>query len=109
MQVLINKGFLLNSEKNLAQIRLVVFKKNAKNAFGSVTSFFGIKVCVFFSKTLYTSNSKRLKTVMVTQVLNSKLGITIRVLVTFATILTAKRTIQKIHKHSLNHGIMTYR
>jgi len=27
-----NKCFLLNPEKNLAQIRLVVFKKNAKNA-----------------------------------------------------------------------------
>jgi len=32
MQVVINKCFLLNSEKNLAQIRLVVFEKNAKNA-----------------------------------------------------------------------------
>jgi len=29
-------------------------------------------------------------------------------LVIFATILTAKRTIHKIHKHGLNHGIMTY-
>jgi len=28
-QVIINKYFLLNREKNLAQIRLVVFKKNA--------------------------------------------------------------------------------
>jgi len=27
-----NKCFLLNLEKNLAQIRLVVFKKNSKNA-----------------------------------------------------------------------------
>jgi len=27
-----NKCFLLNLEKNLAQIRLVVFEKNAKNA-----------------------------------------------------------------------------
>jgi len=27
-----NKCFLLNREKNLVQIRLVVFKKNAKNA-----------------------------------------------------------------------------
>jgi len=25
-----------------------------------------------------------------------------------ATILLAKRTIHKIHKHGLNHGIMTY-
>jgi len=29
MQVVINKCFLLNPEKSLAQIRLVVFKKNA--------------------------------------------------------------------------------
>jgi len=29
MQVVINKCFLLNSEKNLAQIRLVVFEKSA--------------------------------------------------------------------------------
>jgi len=29
MQVVMNKRFLLNSEKNLAQIRLVVFEKNA--------------------------------------------------------------------------------
>jgi len=28
-----NKCFLLNPEKNLAQIRLVVFEKNAKNAY----------------------------------------------------------------------------
>jgi len=27
-----NKCFLLNPEKNLVQIRLVVFEKNAKNA-----------------------------------------------------------------------------
>jgi len=32
MQVVIIKCFLLNPEKNLAQIHLVVFKKNAKNA-----------------------------------------------------------------------------
>jgi len=32
MQVLINNCFLLNPEKNLALIRLVVFEKNAKNA-----------------------------------------------------------------------------
>jgi len=32
MQVVMNKCFLINPEKNLAQIRLVVFKKNAKNA-----------------------------------------------------------------------------
>jgi len=33
MQVVINKCFFLNSEKKkLAQIRLVVFEKNAKNA-----------------------------------------------------------------------------
>jgi len=32
MQVVINKYFLLNLEKNLAQIRLVVFEKNEKNA-----------------------------------------------------------------------------
>jgi len=32
MQVVINKRFLLNPEKNLTQIRLVVFKENAKNA-----------------------------------------------------------------------------
>jgi len=31
MQVVINKCFLLNPEKNLAQIHLVIFKKNAKN------------------------------------------------------------------------------
>jgi len=29
MQVVMNKCFLLNPEKNLAQIRLVVFEKNA--------------------------------------------------------------------------------
>jgi len=29
MQVVMNKYFLLNLEKNLAQIRLVVFEKNA--------------------------------------------------------------------------------
>jgi len=53
---------------------------------------------------------------MVIQIFNSKLGITIRVLVTSATILMAKRTNKygqknnypKIHKHGLNHGIMTY-
>jgi len=32
MQVVMNKCFLLNSEKNLAQIRLVIFENNAKNA-----------------------------------------------------------------------------
>jgi len=32
MQIVINKYFLQNSEKKLAQIRLVVFEKNAKNA-----------------------------------------------------------------------------
>jgi len=32
MQVVINKCFLLNPEKKLAQIRLDVFEKNAKNA-----------------------------------------------------------------------------
>jgi len=31
MQVVINKCFLQNPEKNLAQIRLVVFEKNSKN------------------------------------------------------------------------------
>jgi len=31
MQVVMNKCFHLNPEKNLAQIRLVVFEKNAKN------------------------------------------------------------------------------
>jgi len=31
MQVVINNGFLLNPEKNLAQICLVVFEKNAKS------------------------------------------------------------------------------
>jgi len=31
MQVVINKCFLLNPEKNLTQIRLVVIEKNAKN------------------------------------------------------------------------------
>jgi len=30
MQVVMNKCFLLNPENNLAQIRLVVFEKNAK-------------------------------------------------------------------------------
>jgi len=29
MQVVMNKCFILNPEKNLAQIRLVVFEKNA--------------------------------------------------------------------------------
>jgi len=47
MQVVMNKCFHLNPEKNLAQIRFVVFEKNAKNTFGLVTSIFGIKVCVF--------------------------------------------------------------
>jgi len=32
MQVVMNKSFLLNPEKKLAQIRLVVFEKNAKTA-----------------------------------------------------------------------------
>jgi len=32
MQVVMNKCFLLNPEKNLAQIHLVVFEKNAKKA-----------------------------------------------------------------------------
>jgi len=32
MQVLMNKCFLLNTEKNLAQICLVVFEKNSKTA-----------------------------------------------------------------------------
>jgi len=32
MQIIMNKCFLLNSEKKLAQNRLVVFEKNAKNA-----------------------------------------------------------------------------
>jgi len=32
MQVVVNKCFLLNPEKNLTQIRLVVFEKNVKNA-----------------------------------------------------------------------------
>jgi len=32
MQVVISNCFLLNSEKNLSQIRLVVFEKSAKNA-----------------------------------------------------------------------------
>jgi len=32
MQVVMNKCYLLNSEKNLVQIRLVVFEKNAKSA-----------------------------------------------------------------------------
>jgi len=32
MQVVINKCFFLNPEKNLAQIRLAVFEKNAKIA-----------------------------------------------------------------------------
>jgi len=30
MQVVMNKRFILNPEKNLAQIRLVVFEKNTK-------------------------------------------------------------------------------
>jgi len=30
MQVVMNKCFLLNPEKNLAHIRLVLFEKNAK-------------------------------------------------------------------------------
>jgi len=44
---------------------------------------------------------------MVIQVLNSKLEITLHVSVTTVTILTAKRTIHKNTKHSLNHGIIT--
>jgi len=32
MQVVMNKRSLLNPEKNLAQIRLAVLEKNAKNA-----------------------------------------------------------------------------
>jgi len=32
MQIVMNKCFLLNSEKNLVRIRLTVFEKNAKNA-----------------------------------------------------------------------------
>jgi len=32
MQVVINKCFLFNPKKNLAQIHLVVFEKNEKNA-----------------------------------------------------------------------------
>jgi len=32
MQVVMTKCFLLNPDKNMAQIRLVVFEKNAKNA-----------------------------------------------------------------------------
>jgi len=54
-----------------------------------------------FKKMFQNSNSKRLKTVKtfskqgVIQVLNSKQGITLRVSVTTATILTAKRTIHK--------------
>jgi len=35
MQVVINKCFLLNPEKKLAQIRLIVFEKNAKTHFNS--------------------------------------------------------------------------
>jgi len=31
MQVVINKSFFLDPEKNLAQICLVIFEKNAKN------------------------------------------------------------------------------
>jgi len=31
VQVVMSKCFLLNPKKNLAQIRLVVFEKNAKN------------------------------------------------------------------------------
>jgi len=32
MHVVMNKCFLLNPEKNLAQIRFVVFEKHSKNA-----------------------------------------------------------------------------
>jgi len=46
---------------------------------------------------------------MVIQVLNSKLEITLRVSVTSATIFTPREPYTKIHKHGLNHGIMTYR
>jgi len=47
---------------------------------------------------------------MVIQILNSKLGITLRVSVTSVTILVRPREpYTKIHKHGLNHGIMTYR
>jgi len=37
MQVVINKCFLPNPEKNSAQIRLVVFEKNANNSKNDVT------------------------------------------------------------------------
>jgi len=33
VQIVMNKCILLNLEKNLAQIRLVVFEKNAKNVY----------------------------------------------------------------------------
>jgi len=33
MQVVMNKCFLLNPEKNLAQIRLVVFREKRKNEY----------------------------------------------------------------------------
>jgi len=52
----------------------------------------------------------KLKTYFIVQVLNSKLGITLRVSVTSATILTAKsrELYTKIHKHGFNHGLRTY-
>jgi len=46
---------------------------------------------------------------MVIQVFNYNQGITLHVSVTSATILTVKEPYTKIHKHGLNHGIMTYR
>jgi len=45
-----NKYFVRNPINILAQIRLIVFEKNKRKKcldFGSVTPFFGIKVCVF--------------------------------------------------------------
>jgi len=44
---------------------------------------------------------------MVIQVLNSKLGIALRVSVTSLSISRPREPYTKIHKHGLNHGIMT--
>jgi len=56
MQIVINKCFLLNPEKSVSFSRKTqetdFYPVNSFElislAFGSVTSFFGIKVCVFF-------------------------------------------------------------
>jgi len=39
MQIVVNKCFLLNPKKDLAQVRLVVFEKNAKTANSDALQF----------------------------------------------------------------------